>query len=174
MPLRQQLVNETPNSGYECLTGFLGGSLFDIRMSASIGGAISMLKSLVLVVGLLFLALAPGSAEAQTGQGNLGLISPSPDQGNQGLLNPRLQSLRPTQSPCSASSQSVRVCTSDFQSCSSACTASTLSDPIAGAQGCSQRCCNNLQACLSIRGCGNLTSNDCFTPTNPAVRALRQ
>ena len=138
------------------------------------GARISMNRFLLLVVGLLFVAVPLGAAEAQT-QGNRGFISPPPNQGNQGLVNPRVQSFRPGgNSTCTTGSQSVRVCTSDFQSCSSACTASNLSDPIAGAQGCSQRCCNNFRACLSIRGCGNLTANDCFTPTNPAVQNLRQ
>src|SRR4029079_7202283 len=134
------------------------------------GARISMIKFLILVVGLFFGAVPLAAAQRQSG----GLISPPPNQANQGLLNPRFQSLAPPGSPCSIGSQSVRVCQNDFQSCSSECTASNLSDPIAGAQGCSQRCCNNLQACFSLRGCGNLTSNDCFTPTNPDVRALRQ
>ena len=140
------------------------------------GARISMIKFLILVVGLLFVAVPLAATQAQ----NRGLISPPPNQANQGLVGPRFQSFNPPFNPldprqaCSVGSQSLRVCQSDFQSCNSACTASNLSDPIAGAQGCSQRCCNNLQACFSIRGCGNLTSNDCFTPTNPDVRALRQ
>lgn len=139
-----------------------------------------MIKFLILVVGLLFVAVPLGASQAQA-QGNPGLISPPPSQDNQGLVNPRFQSFnnlspseRARQLACSVGSQSIRVCQNDLQSCTSACSASNLSDPISGGQGCSQRCCNNFRACLGIRGCGTLTSNDCFTPTNPNVRALRQ
>jgi hypothetical protein len=139
-----------------------------------------MIKFLILVFGLLFVAVPLGAAQAQA-QGNQGLISPPPRQDNQGLVNPRFQSFNPLsaserlfQLNCSVGSQSRNICESDFQSCNSACSAAALSDPVSGAQGCQQRCCNNFRTCLSIRGCGNLTTNDCFTPTNPSVRALRQ
>src|SRR4051812_40489488 len=173
VPQRQQLYERKTKLGCECLTTFLRGSLFVVGVNR--GARISMVKFLILVVGL-FVAVPLTAAQAQ----NRGLISPPPNQANQGLVNPRVQSFNPPFNPldprqaCTVGSQSVRVCQSDFQSCNSACTASNLSDPIAGAQGCSQRCCNNLRACFSIRGCGNLTSNDCFTPTNPNVRALTQ
>jgi hypothetical protein len=71
------------------------------------------------------------------------------------------QSLAPTPDVCSASSQSVRVCNNDFQSCSSACTAALLSDTTADITGCTLRCCTGFNACLSIRGCATGTVN-CF------------
>jgi hypothetical protein len=73
---------------------------------------------------------------------------------------PPFQSLQPTQSPCSAGSQSVRVCNDDFRSCNSICTARAL-DPSADIAGCSTRCCNQFNACLRLRGCGPRTVN-CF------------
>ena len=123
-----------------------------------------MTKSLLLLIGLFF-AVSLGVAGAQQAV---------PDN-NQGLIGttPPLQSIRPTRSPCSASSQSVRVCNNDFQSCNSACTATTISDPGADLSGCTQRCCTNFSACLSIRGCANLASTNCFSPLSPEVRALK-
>ena len=141
------------------------------------GARISMIKFLILVVGLLFVAVPLEAAQAQNG----GLISPPPNQTNQGLVNPRFQSFNPltpgdrtTGLACGVGSQSIRVCQNDFQACNSACSATSFSDPIAGGQPCTQNCCSHLQACFSIRGCGNLVENDCFSPTNPSVRALRQ
>ena len=131
-------------------------------------GGISMTKSMLLLIGLFF-AVPVGVAGAQQPMpGNQGLL------GNQGLFGiPPRQSISPTTSPCSAGSQSVRVCNNDFQSCNSACTATTISDPGADISGCTQRCCTNFSACLSIRGCANLASTNCFTDTSPSVRALR-
>ena len=139
---------------------------------ANVGGRISMIKSMLLLLIGLFFAVPLGVAGAQNltqpGLGN------QPVPGNQGLIGtPPVQSISPARSPCSGGSQSVRVCNNDFQSCNSACFATAISDAASSA-GCSQNCCNNFRACLSIRGCGNLTANDCFSPTNPAVRALRQ
>jgi hypothetical protein len=75
---------------------------------------------------------------------------------------PPAQSLQPTPSTCDTGGQSVRVCSNDFQSCSSVCTAAAL-DPTADPSACSARCCNQLQICLSIRGCRDLVSVNCFT-----------
>ena len=136
-----------------------------------------MTKSILLLIGLL-LAVPLGVAEAQQAvQGNQGLIGRAPSRivpGNQGLIGtPPVQSLSPARSPCSAGSQSVRVCNDDFQSCNSACTAATVSDPSADITGCTQGCCTKFSVCLSIRGCSNLTSLNCFSDTSPSVRALR-
>src|SRR5262245_56046352 len=135
-----------------------------------------MTKSVFLLIGLFF-AVSLGVASAQqTAPGNPGLIG-TPRRavpGNQGLIGiPPNQSTSPARSPCSAGSQSVRVCNDDFQSCSSACTAATISDPSADITGCTQGCCTKFSACLSIRGCSNLTSLNCFSDTSPSVRALR-
>jgi hypothetical protein len=48
--------------------------------------------------------------------------------------------------------EGVRVCNSDFQSCSSVCAASVF-DPNADTSACTARCCSNLVNCLSIRRC---------------------
>jgi hypothetical protein len=112
----------------------------------------------------------------QAVQGNPGLIG-TPRRvvpGNQGLIGiPPVQSISPERSPCSAGSQSVRLCNDDFQPCNSACTAAIVSDASAGITGCTQGCCTKFSACLSIRGCSNLTSLNCFSGTSPSVRALR-
>src|SRR4026207_1088516 len=136
-----------------------------------------MTKSILLLIGLFF-AVPLGVAEAQQAvQGNQGLIGRAPSRivpGNQGLIaTPPVQSLSPAQSPCSAGSQSVRVCNNDFQSCNSACTAAIVSNPSADITGCTQTCCTTFSACLSIRGCSNLTSLNCFSDFNPSTRALR-
>jgi hypothetical protein len=134
-----------------------------------------MTKSMLLLIGL-FLAVPLGVAGAQQAvPGNPGLIGPPRAvPGNQGLIGiPPRQSLSPARSPCSAGSQSVRVCNNDFQSCNSACVALTISDAQADVAGCTQRCCTNFSACLSIRGCSNLTSLNCFSPTSPSIRAVR-
>src|SRR5262245_19337908 len=120
-----------------------------------------MAKSMLMLIAV-FLAVPLAAAEAQTAV-----------PGNQGLIGtPQFQSLRPSQSACGAGSQSVRVCANDFQSCNSACTATAITEA-ATFEGCTQRCCNNFRTCLSIRGCGDLTSNDCTSPINAGVRALR-
>jgi hypothetical protein len=49
----------------------------------------------------------------------------------------------------------------------------TISDPSADITGCTQGCCTKFSACLSIRGCSNLTALNCFSDTSPSVRALR-
>ena len=74
---------------------------------------------------------------------------------------PPAQSTAPSPSVCGPGSQSVRVCNNDFQSCNSVCTATAL-DPTADVAGCGTRCCSQFRACLSIRGCGALTSVNCF------------
>jgi len=102
-----------------------------------------MTKSVALILALL-LSLAAGTAQAQSG----------------GNPTPPVQSLQPSQSPCGASSQSVRVCNDDLRSCSSVCTATAL-DPSADIAGCSLRCCTNFKACLNIRGCPARSIN-CF------------
>jgi hypothetical protein len=152
------------------------------RQDATVGGRISMTKSMLLLIGLFF-AVPLGVAGAQTVNqgnravpGNQGLIG-TPNQavpGNQGLIGtPNRQSISPARSPCGAGSQSVRVCNDDFQSCNSACTAATISDTSADITGCTQGCCTKFSACLSIRGCANLTALNCFSDTSPSVRALR-
>jgi hypothetical protein len=128
----------------------------------NVGGRIFMTKSTLLFLIGLFVAVPLGAAWAQTGGINQRNQEPPP-----------FQSISPARSPCGPGSQSVRVCTNDFQSCNSACSAVFISDPSADISGCTQRCCNNFSACLSIRGCSNLTSLDCFSPTSPSVRALR-
>src|SRR5262245_2709834 len=131
-----------------------------------------MTKSMLLLIGLFF-ALSLGVAGAQTQLTQPGLGNQAVP-GNQGLIGtPQGQSIiREPKSACGASSQSLRVCDNDFQSCNSACVSTALTEA-ASFEGCRQRCCNNFRSCLSIRGCGTLTSNDCFSPLNPAVRALR-
>jgi hypothetical protein len=134
-----------------------------------------MIKFMLLLIGLFF-AVPVGVVGAQQAmQGNPGLIGPPRAvPGNQGLIGiPPRQSLSPARSPCSAGSQSVRVCNDDFQSCNSACTAAVVSDAQADITGCTQGCCTKFSACLSIRGCSNLTSLNCFSDTSPSVRALR-
>ena len=149
---------------------------------ATVGGRVFMAKSMLLLIGLFF-AVPLGVAGAQQAvPGNQGLIG-TPNQalpgnrvvpGNQGLIGiPPFQSISPAQSPCSAGSQSVRVCNNDFQSCNSACSAAIVSNPSADITGCTQTCCTTFSACLSIRGCSNLTSLNCFSDFNPSTRALR-
>ncbi len=112
--------------------------------------------------GFLLLALVlalPAAALAQAGgQTQSGGQQQAPVAGNP---IPPAQSRAPSPSVCGAGSQSVRVCNNDFQSCSSVCTATAL-DPTADTAGCSTRCCSQFKACLSIRGCGGLTSVNCF------------
>ncbi len=103
---------------------------------------------------LIVLLLLQSGAFAQTSlQGSQGQSSGNPI--------PPAQSLAPSPSVCGPGSQSVRVCNDDFQSCNSVCTATAL-DPTADVAGCSTRCCSQFRACLSIRGCGALTSVNCF------------
>src|SRR3990170_1371527 len=123
--------------------GHLEGRSFTATPPASRGGReIDMTRFALLVLGLL-LILAAGAVRAQT-------TNPLPP----------VQSLQPPKSPCSAGSQSVRVCNDDFRSCSSVCTATAL-DPSAVIAGCSLRCCTQFKACLSIRGCASPTLQ-CF------------
>jgi hypothetical protein len=98
---------------------------------------------LTFVFLLSFAAAAQGQTTSQTQSGNQGAIR-SPQA--------PVQSLQPTQSACTAGSQSLRVCNDDFRSCSSICTATAL-DPSADTAGCSLRCCTGFKACLAIRGC---------------------
>src|SRR4029450_10035712 len=113
----------------------------------------------MLLIGL-FVAVPLGYAVAQQAV-----------PGNQGAIGlPQVQSLSPSRSPCSLGSPSVRVCNNDFQSCNSACTAATVSDPGADVAGCTQGCCTKFSACLSLRGCANLTSLNCVSETSPSVR----
>jgi hypothetical protein len=109
---------------------------------------------------LLLLLLLQSGALAQTSlQGTQGT------QGTQGQSFgnpiPPAPSTAPPPSVCGPGSQSVRVCNNDFQSCNSVCTATAL-DPTADVAGCGTRCCSQFRACLSIRGCGALTSVNCF------------
>jgi|SRR5690349_16769937 hypothetical protein len=122
-----------------------------------------MTKSILLLIALFF-AVSPGAAGAQTL--NPGLRGQGTPQEGSGNPIPPAQSLAPTPNVCSAGSQSVRVCNNDFSSCNSACTAVILSDPTADTSGCTQRCCTGFNACLHIRGCGALTSVNCFTINN--------
>lgn len=68
------------------------------------------------------------------------------------------QSLRPTPNACTSGSQSVRVCTNDFQSCNDVCAARALD---AGSEivGCATSCCYNFNVCLRMRGCGDRVFN---------------
>jgi len=68
------------------------------------------------------------------------------------------QSLKPTQSACSAGSQSLRVCNSDFQSCNDVCAAKAL-DVSADIAGCTTACCNQFNVCLRMRNCGSRVTN---------------
>lgn len=113
------------------------------KAAASLEGDAYHMTRLVLLVLALVLALAAGDVQAQNG-------NPLPP----------VQSLKPSQSPCGAGSQSVRVCNDDFRSCSSLCAARAL-DPSAEIAGCSLRCCSQFKACLSIRGCASRSIN-CF------------
>src|SRR5215475_6138478 len=65
---------------------------------------------------------------------------------------PRAQSLAPTPSICGPGGEGVRVCNSDFQSCSSIC-ADKVFDPNADTSTCTNHCCNNLIVCLNLRRC---------------------
>jgi hypothetical protein len=140
------------------------------------GGRVSMTKSMWLLIGLFFAVPLAVAGAQQAVPGNQGLIG-TPNRavpGNQGLIGiPPVQSISPARSPCSAGSQSVRVCNDDFQSCNSACTAAIVSDPTADITGCTQGCCTKFSVCLSIRGCSNLTALNCFSNFSPSVRALR-
>ena len=142
-----------------------------------------MTKSILLLIALCF--AVPQTAMAQNLEGLRSLQgAQGPNQNDQGLQSLQvpdtlqrtergLQSvITAPRSACGVGSASVRVCNNDFQSCNTACFSTAVTDVAAG-EGCRQRCCNNLRTCLSIRGCGTLTSNDCFSPLNPAVRNLR-
>src|SRR5262249_7394351 len=74
---------------------------------------------------------------------------------------PRAQSLAPTPSICGPGGEGVRVCNSDFQSCSSIC-AATVFDPNADTSSCTNHCCNNLIVCLNIRRC-DVSRLNCFS-----------
>lgn len=76
----------------------------------------------------------------------------SPSTPGEGNPIPPAQSLAPTPSICGAGGEGVRVCNSDFQSCSGVCAASVF-DPNADTSACTARCCSNLVTCLSIRRC---------------------
>ena len=138
----------------------------------NVGGRISMTKSMLLLIGLFF-AVPLGAAGAQTvNQGGTTNQGNQAVPGNQGLIGtPPVQSLTGARSPCS--NQGLRVCNSDFQSCNSACFSTAIS-AAASLEGCSQRCCINLKACLSIRRCvANLAQTNCDSPLSPDVRSLR-
>jgi hypothetical protein len=85
----------------------------------------------------------------------------SPGTPGEGNPIPPAQSLAPTPSICGAGGEGLRVCNSDFQSCSSVCAASVF-DPNADTSACSARCCSNLVTCLSIRRC-NTSGLNCFS-----------
>lgn len=63
------------------------------------------------------------------------------------------QSLKQTPSACTAGSQSLRVCNSDFQSCNDVCAARAL-DVNADIAGCTTACCTQFNVCLRMRNCG--------------------
>jgi hypothetical protein len=127
------------------------------RQDATSGG-VAMTKSIMWLLIALFFAVPLGAGVAQT----INRDGTAPLQSI--ITSPR--------SACGLGSQSVRVCNNDFQSCNSACSAASAGGA-ASLEGCAQRCCNNFRACLSIRGCANLTATDCFSPLSPEVRALR-
>lgn len=64
------------------------------------------------------------------------------------------QSLKPTPSACSSSSQSMRVCTNGLRSCNDVCAAQALS---ANSQivGCETSCCTRYNVCVKTRNCGS-------------------
>jgi hypothetical protein len=99
-----------------------------------------MIKAALFALGLL-LVLPSAAAQAPNGP-------------------PPVQSLQPTLSACGPGSQSVRVCTDDFRSCNSICTATAL-DPTADIAGCGLRCCTQFNTCLRMRNCGARVVN-CF------------
>jgi len=107
-----------------------------------------MRKIAVLALGLALALGVSAAAAQQTQQRQVTQGTQTPSTGNP---IPPAQWLQPTPSACSAGSQSLRVCNSDFQSCSGLCTATAL-DPNADVAGCSTRCCSQFKACLSIRG----------------------
>jgi hypothetical protein len=181
MPARRP--RRRPRTGRRALTASLHWTtLRDVRMQR---GRISMTKSILLLIALCF--AVPETAMAQNREGLRSLQgAQGPNQNDQGFQSLQgvpdtllrtergLQSvITAPRSACQLGSQSVRVCNNDFQSCNSACTSTFISD-LADTSGCIQRCCNNFSACLSIRGCANLTSLDCSpTSTNRAIRNLR-
>jgi hypothetical protein len=137
-----------------------------------------MIKTMVLMIGL-FCAVPLGVAGAQAvNQGGTTNQGVRAVPGNQGLIGTNRQPLPQGENQrlqsrlCGAGGQSVRVCENDFQSCNSACAGTQLAD-VFGFEGCTQRCCNNLRSCLSLRGCATLTETDCFSPLSPQVRGLR-
>jgi hypothetical protein len=137
------------------------------------GGRISMTKSIMWLLIALFFAVPLEAAVAQTGnQNDQNLQSVDPGAIFFQRTPTGLLIIRP-RSTCRDGSQSVRVCENDFQSCNSACSAVTVSDPGADVTGCALGCCTKFSACLSIRGCSNLTSLNCGSGTSPSVRALR-
>ncbi len=66
-----------------------------------------------------------------------------------------LQSLRPTQSACTAGSQSLRVCNNGLTSCNDVCAAQDI-DASTEVAGCETACCNRFNVCLRSRNCGAL------------------
>ena len=80
----------------------------------------AMSKFAIFALALVF-ALAPVAVMAQQTQVQRGVRVPSP-----GNPIPPAQSLQPTPSACSPGSQSLRICSNDFQSCSSVSTATAL------------------------------------------------
>jgi len=67
-------------------------------------------------------------------------------------LHAQTQSLKGTQSQCTAGSQSLRVCNNGLQSCNDVCAARAL-DVNADVAGCTTACCTQYNVCLSQRGC---------------------
>jgi hypothetical protein len=112
----------------------------------------------VLLAFWLALALAGSGAEAQTTSTQRPTTQAPTTQAP--TTTQPFQSLRPSQSACGPGSQSVRVCNDDFRSCNSICNAESF-DASFDFAGCGLRCCNQLKACLSIRGCASLSLN-CF------------
>jgi hypothetical protein len=121
------------------------------------------LLTFALAVGL---SVQPAAVHAQATFPTQPQTNPIPGQtlpSIPGIGNPvpPAQSLAPTPSICGPGGEGVRVCNSDFQSCNSAC-AATVFDPNADTSACTDRCCNNLTVCLSIRRC-NTGGINCFS-----------
>ena len=112
----------------------------------------AMSKFAIFALALVFAALAPVAVMAQQTQVQRGVRVPSP-----GNPIPPAQSLQPTPSACSPGSQSLRVCSNDFQSCSSVSTATALECRCRGLQHAPLQPVQG----LSIRGC-SVSNVNCF------------
>src|SRR6516162_6404966 len=123
------------------------------------------MNRLLFALGVL-ICFQPAAAHAQASFPTQPQTNPIPGQTSRsipGIGNPipPAQSLAPTPSICGPGGEGVRVCNSDFQSCSSIC-AATVFDPTADTSSCTNHCCNNLTVCLNIRRC-DVSQLNCFS-----------